>query len=81
MAIIKKIMGPPGTGKTYRLINHYLKKELNEYNTDPQKIVYITNHYVNNTDWWKRDREEYIEELIKFLEENVIHGAMDNNYK
>ena len=42
MAIIKKIMGPPGTGKTYRLINHYLKKELNEYNTDPQKIVYIT---------------------------------------
>ena len=19
-----------------------------------QKIVYITNHYVNNTDWWKR---------------------------
>jgi len=21
-----------------------------------QKIVYITNHYVNNTDWWKRDR-------------------------
>ena len=46
-----------------------------------QKIVYITNHYVNNTDWWKRDREEYIEELIKLLEENVIHGAMDNNYK
>jgi DNA helicase-2/ATP-dependent DNA helicase PcrA len=42
MAIVKKIMGPPGTGKTYRLVNHYLKKELNEYNTNPQKIVYIT---------------------------------------
>ena len=42
MAIIKKIMGPPGTGKTYRLINYYLKKELNEHNTDPEKIVYIT---------------------------------------
>ena len=42
MAIIKKIMGPPGTGKTYRLINYYLKKELNEYNTNPEKIVYIT---------------------------------------
>ena len=42
MAIVKKIMGPPGTGKTYRLVNHYLKKELNEYNTNPQKIIYIT---------------------------------------
>ena len=31
MAIVKKIMGPPGTGKTYRLVNHYLKKELEEY--------------------------------------------------
>ena len=28
MAVVK-IMGPPGTGKTYRLVNHYLKKELN----------------------------------------------------
>ena len=42
MAIVKKIMGPPGTGKTYRLVNHYLKKELNEYNTLPEKIAYIT---------------------------------------
>jgi len=42
MAIVKKIMGPPGTGKTYRLVNHYLQKELNEYNTDPEKIAYIT---------------------------------------
>ena len=29
MAVVK-IMGPPGTGKTYRLVNHYLKKELND---------------------------------------------------
>ena len=35
-------MGPPGTGKTYRLVNHYLKKELNDYAIDPEKIVYIT---------------------------------------
>tara|TARA_R100000742_G_C4199974_1_gene29376 strand:- start:50 stop:211 length:162 start_codon:yes stop_codon:yes gene_type:complete len=46
-----------------------------------QEIVFITNHYVNNTDWWRRDREEYIEKLINFLEENVIHCTMDNNYK
>ena len=42
MAIVKKIMGPPGTGKTFRLINLYLKKEIEEYHTDPEKIVYIT---------------------------------------
>ena len=42
MAIVKKIMGPPGTGKTYRLVNHYLKKELEEYKTNPEKIAYIT---------------------------------------
>jgi superfamily I DNA/RNA helicase len=42
MAIVKKIMGPPGTGKTYRLVNHYLKEELNDYNIDPEKIAYIT---------------------------------------
>ena len=46
-----------------------------------QEVVFITNYYVNNTDWWRRDREEYIEKLIKFLEENVIHCAMDNDYK
>ena len=43
MAVIrKKIMGPPGTGKTYRLVNHYLNKEINELHTDPQKIAYVT---------------------------------------
>ena len=43
MAVIrKKIMGPPGTGKTHRLVNHYLDKELNDLHTDPQRIVYVT---------------------------------------
>jgi broad-specificity NMP kinase len=27
------IPGPPGTGKTHHLINHYLKKEVEEYKT------------------------------------------------
>jgi superfamily I DNA/RNA helicase len=43
MAVIrKKIMGPPGTGKTHRLVKHYLNKEINELHTDPQKIAYVT---------------------------------------
>ena len=43
MAIIrKKIMGPPGTGKTHRLVNHYLAKEINDLHTDPQRIAYVT---------------------------------------
>lgn len=35
------IPGPPGTGKTFRL-TEYLKKELQDYKTDPQKIIYIS---------------------------------------
>jgi len=43
MAVIrKKIMGPPGTGKTHRLVHHYLNKELNELHTDPKRIAYVT---------------------------------------
>lgn len=36
------IPGPPGTGKTYRLLNHYMQKEIKENKTDAQKIIYIT---------------------------------------
>ena len=64
MAIIKKIMGPPGTGKTYRLINHYLKKELNEYNTAPEKIVYIT--------FSKAAAEEAEERIVELFPEKKI---------
>ena len=46
-----------------------------------QEIVFITNHYVNKTDWCKKDKEEYINKLINFLEENVVHSAIHNNYK
>jgi len=42
MAIRTIIPGPPGTGKTFRLINHYLTKEINDLHTDPKKIVYVT---------------------------------------
>jgi superfamily I DNA/RNA helicase len=36
------IPGPPGTGKTFHLTNHYLRKELEEYKTSANKIAYIT---------------------------------------
>ena len=36
------IPGPPGTGKTYHLINNYLKKEIEEYKTSTDKIAYLT---------------------------------------
>ena len=42
MAVRTIIPGPPGTGKTYRLVNHYLSNEINGLNTDPKKIVYVT---------------------------------------
>ena len=42
MALRTIIPGPPGTGKTYRLVNHYLAKEINDLHTNPKKIVYVT---------------------------------------
>ena len=36
------IPGPPGTGKTYHLINHYLNNEINNLKTDTKRIAYIT---------------------------------------
>ena len=42
MAVRTIIPGPPGTGKTYTLINKYLVNEINGLHTDPKKIVYVT---------------------------------------
>jgi superfamily I DNA/RNA helicase len=42
MAVRTIIPGPPGTGKTYRLVNHYLSNEINGLQTNPKKIVYVT---------------------------------------
>ena len=44
-----------------------------------QEIVFMVNDYVNFAD--HVSPSTFIEELITFLEENVIHCAMDNNYK
>ena len=42
MALRTIIPGPPGTGKTWTLVNTYLAKEINGLHTDPKKIVYVT---------------------------------------
>ena len=36
------IPGPPGTGKTYRLINTYLKEEVKTHKTPVKKIGFFT---------------------------------------
>lgn len=36
------IPGPPGTGKTYRLVNYYLNIELNQNKIDPKNILYVS---------------------------------------
>ena len=49
-----------------------------------QEIVYMVNDYVNNRNTLINIDEqnyEFINNLIGFLEENVTHCAMDNNYK
>lgn len=44
-----------------------------------QEIVYMVNGYVNTAD--HVSPYLLIHDLICFLEENVTHCAMDNNYK
>ena len=49
-----------------------------------QEIVFMTNDYVNNRNTLiniDQQNYEFINDLIKFLEENVVHCVMDNNYK
>jgi len=36
-----KIPGPPGTGKTHRLVHHYLNDEINNKKTPHEKILYV----------------------------------------
>jgi len=44
-----------------------------------QEIVFIVNDYVNTAD--HVSPYVLIDDLIKFLEQEVVHCAMDNNYK
>ena len=44
-----------------------------------QEIVFMVNDYVNLAD--HVSPMDLIDNLVQFLEENVIHCAMDNNYK
>jgi len=53
-----------------------------------QEIVFMVNDYVNNRNSsvnksydLQEPNYKFINNLILFLEENVIHCAMDNNYK
>ena len=53
-----------------------------------QEIVFMVNDYVNNKNSsinksydLQEPNYKFINNLILFLEENVIHCAMDNNYK
>ena len=48
-----------------------------------QEIVYMVNDYVNSDreGLLNPKAERLINDLVKFLEENVVHGAIDNNYK
>jgi len=59
-------------------------------NTDNlQEIVFMTNLFVNGTNFTYDNgaihehtaEVKFIHELVTFLEENVIHCAMNNNYK
>ncbi len=46
-----------------------------------QQIVSMVNKYVNIEDDVYVSPYILIDQLVEFLEENVIHCSMDNNYK
>ena len=79
MAIVKKIMGPPGTGKTYRLVNHYLKKELNEYNTSSEKIAYITFSRSAAEEAAERIGELFPDSKLKYISTMHAMGMRESN--
>ena len=79
MAIVKKIMGPPGTGKTYRLVNHYLKKELNDYTTDPEKIAYITFSRSAAEEAEERIAELFSGKKLKYISTMHAMGMRESN--
>jgi len=79
MAIVKKIMGPPGTGKTYRLVNHYLKKELNEYNTSAEKIAYITFSRSAAEEAAERIEELFPDSKLKYISTMHAMGMRESN--
>jgi len=79
MAIVKKIMGPPGTGKTYRLVNHYLKKELEEYKTDPEKIAYITFSRAAAGEAEERITELFPDAKLKYISTMHAMGMRQSN--
>ena len=79
MAIVKKIMGSPGTGKTYRLVNHYLKKELEEYKTDPEKIAYITFSRAAAGEAEERITELFPEAKLKYISTMHAMGMRQSN--
>ena len=65
-------MGPPGTGKTHRLVNHYLAKEINDLHTDPQRIAYVTFSKATALDGAKKINEVF--PGIELLYISTLHG-------
>ena len=73
MAVIrKKIMGPPGTGKTYRLVNYYLSKEINDLHTNSKKIAYVTFSKAAALDG--SDKIQKVFPGIELLYVSTLHG-------
>jgi hypothetical protein len=64
-------------------------KQAVENSNNLQEIVFMTNKFVNETNFTYDNgaihehtaEVKFIHELVTFIEENVIHCAMNNNYK
>tara|TARA_R110002012_G_scaffold6312_3_gene28698 strand:+ start:1653 stop:3194 length:1542 start_codon:yes stop_codon:yes gene_type:complete len=71
------IPGPPGTGKTYRLLNHYMKKEISENKTDPKKMIYITFSKAAAREAEERITELFPDTKLKYISTMHAMGAQE----
>ena len=64
------IPGPPGTGKTYRLVNHHLANELKT--VAPDKILYVSFSNAASNEARKRINDLYPNKEIIIDRKSVV---------
>ena len=77
MAIRTIIPGPPGTGKTFTLINKYLSKEINDLHTDPKTReckIDTTTQLLKDRKWKQFTSQSKICRGMKFETKKDIYG-------
>ena len=77
--MMKMDLGTGSGSKIFQLNDEDIELIVRLLHQESDYHVFMVNDYVNFAD--HVSPFELIDDIVKFLEENVIHCAMDNNYK